>query len=389
MRWMSVCLLLSCIPLCPPARGQEDAPPLTIPPVVETDVTVPERDRFAFRAEYLYWYLQELAVPPVLTTGPAGSSAALGEPGTQVLRGGTRIESRHDRYIGVRARGDWWLGEERDVALQFDAFFLERDSTHFTVRPGQVPVLAIPYFDAETGQSRSFVIAGFNPERGEVSGGSRLYTRMELFGQEGNALFNLGRDESRELNLIVGTRFLQLRERLDLTSASASVPDGGATVFGIEDHIQTFDKFYGAQAGLLGTWRRGRWFLEGKAAVALGANEQLIRSKGVRIRHSPLERIEEPYGLFVLPSNRGAFDRWSFDAVTDLRINLGFNLRDWATLLVGYSLLTWSGPVRPGDQVQPVNLGQLTGAGAALPQPNFHEDFFYAQGLSVGMSFQW
>jgi len=385
VRWTAA-LLLGCLLCCRPALAQDETP-LAAPPVLETLDAGPTPARCEFRAEYLYWHLQELDVPPLLTTGPTGSSAALGEPGTVILRGGERIESRHDRYIGVRALGDWWLGAARTVALEMDVFFLERDSTHYTVRPGQVPVLAVPYFDAATGQAESFVIAGFNPERGEVSGGSRVYSRMELFGQEGNLLVNLRRTPDRALNLIVGTRFLQLRERLDLTSASAS----GATVFGLEDHIQTFDKFYGVQTGVVGKWRFGNLLLEGKAAVALGANEQLIRNKGVRIEHSPLERIEVPYGLFVLPSNRGAFDRWSCDVVTDLRLNVGYDLRRWATLLVGYTLLTWSGPVRPGDQVLPVNQAQLTNPAAApaAPLPNFREDFFFAHGVSVGMTFRW
>src|SRR5258708_26947512 len=63
-------------------------------------------DKWEFRVEYVSWYLSRLPVPPLATTGPTG---VVGDPGTVILRGG-ELESRHDRYVGVRTGGEYWFG---------------------------------------------------------------------------------------------------------------------------------------------------------------------------------------------------------------------------------------------------------------------------------------
>jgi Putative beta barrel porin-7 (BBP7) len=349
-----------------------------------------EADRIQFRADYLYWWLYRLKTPPLLTSGPTGSSGILGESGTSVLRGGDRITSRHDRYIGVRGGFDWWFGRERNWGFELDAFFLERDSTHYTVRHGQVPVLALPYVDQQ-GQDRSFVVSGFNAELGNLLGSTRVYSRMELFGQEGNALLNLVRAPDRQVNLIAGFRALQLRERLDLTSSASILPEM-STVIGLEDHFQTFNKFYGGQIGTSGTLRAGRWSIDGRVAVALGASDQEIRNKGQFIYHTPQQRQAAAHGLFVLPSNSGLFERVSFDVVTEVRLNVACDLTRWLNVHVGYSLLTWNGPVRPGDQVVPINRTQIQAGGlqgVLQPLPQFKEDLYWAHGLNAGFEVHW
>jgi hypothetical protein len=347
-------------------------------------------NRLSLRADYLYWWLRRLRTPPLLTAGPEGSAALLGDPQTIILRGGDRITSRHDRYIGIRTGADYWLDAERTWALEADAFFMERDSTHFTVHPGDVPVLAIPFVGAQ-GRNNSFVVSGFNPQFGDLSGGTTVYSRMELFGQEANVRYNLARCAGSEWNLFAGARFLQLRERLDLTSSARVLPEG-STLIGLEDHFQTFDKFYGGQLGGSGTLRFGRLALEGRAAVALGADDEEIRNKGQSIFHTPQQRQVQPYGLFVLPSNRGEFSRVSFDVVTEVRLNAVFELTQHVNLRAGYSLLTWDGPVRPGDQVLPINRSQVRPAGLQgplQPLPNFKEDVFWAHGLNAGIELSW
>jgi hypothetical protein len=343
------------------------------------------------QTDYLNWYLRRLRVPALLTVGPAGSSGIPGDEGVNVIRGDDRMESRHDRYVGIRSIADYWFGDERTWALQADIFFLERDSTHFTAQSSLAPTLAIPFFGVRAQQELAYVVNGFNPQSCNVGGGTTIYSRMELFGQEANMLLNLCRSPCFEWNLLAGGRFLQLRERLDLTSSSRVQPDQ-APLLGLEDHFQTFDKFYGGQVGTIGTWKRGRWSVEGKAAVALGADEEIIRNKGTRIFQISQERQVQNYGLFVQPSNSGEFDRTSFNVVTELRLNVGFELTQHISIRGGYTLLTWNGPVRPGDQVVGVNQSQTRPQGLQgplAPLPQFREDFFFAHGANVGLEFRW
>jgi hypothetical protein len=52
----------------------------------------------------------------------------------------------------------------------------------------------------------------------------------------------------------------------------------------------------------------------------------------------------------------------------------------------------WDSPIRSGDQVdQVVNPSQFTGSlvGPAAPGVPFREDFFWAQGVNLGVEFRW
>jgi len=353
------------------------------------DSEVPAEERGGFRLDYAHWFLDELPVPPLVTTGPLGSQAVVGEPGTEILRGGS-LTSRHVRYTGVRLVGDWWLRRGSPLGVHWSATLLERNSSNITFRPNTITPLARPYRD-ENGAWQSFIIAGDSPPFGPLSGSINVYSRMEIFQEDVNLKLRLNRSASSSLDLLAGGRFIQLRERLDLTSASRVLP-AETTLIGTADHIQTFDKFYGGQLGLLGEWRRGRWAVTGKGTIAVGATQQEIRTKGDRVLHTPQARTTEDYGLFVLPSNTGAFDRTVADLVTEWDVSLRWAMTSRFRWRAGYTLLTWNNPVRPGDQIEPLNLSQVTPGGLVgplTPTVPFREDFFWAQGFHLGFEARW
>jgi len=372
-------------PALPEAEAVDPDGSLTWAPEI-----VPPGERLSFQVDYLYWFLRQLRVPALLTEGPAGGTGVVGDPGTTVLRGDDRLPSRHDRYVGVRLQADYWLDPEETIGLEARGFFLERDSSKYTVRYDAVPLLALPYVD-QNGAQRAMVVAGQTGDGQDLTGGSTVYSRIELFGEEGNMMVNLARDEQGQVNLVLGSRFLQMRERLDQTSTYRILP-AKTTLVGIDDHFQTFDKFFGIQTGVDGVWRLGRWSLEGRAEVALGATDQEIRNKGDRIYQTPFERLTSPYGLRVLPSNTGDFQRGAFDWATEVGGQVGYDLTQRVRLHLGYSFLTWANPVRPGDQVGPLNLSQVDPAGTRGPlQPlvRFKEDFFWAHGANAGIELRW
>src|SRR3954469_16681219 len=120
-------LVLALAALVPSVHAQEPVS-TEAEPAIELQSEVAAPDRLHLQADFLYWYLRRLRVPSLLTSGPEGSSAILGDRGTEVLRGGDRLESRHDRYVGVRSIADWWFDDERTFAFQADVFIMERDS---------------------------------------------------------------------------------------------------------------------------------------------------------------------------------------------------------------------------------------------------------------------
>jgi hypothetical protein len=369
-----------------PAQSPNTIEPTT--PALALILPPPENDLWHYQADYLIWYLKDLPTPPLVTTGLAGSQGIVGQPGTEVLRGGN-LPSRHGRYVGGRWEADGWFGRESTFGLEGSVFILERDSSNLTF-PHTTSLLARPYIDANTGQQASLIIAGPNPDLGNLRGSINIYSRIELFGEDTNLMWRFSVGPNYQVNFLLGGHFLQMRERLDVTASAWILPDQ-STLIGQADHFQTFDRFYGGQTGCMGEWHWGRWSVQGKATIAFGADDQIIAAKGDRVWNTPLARITQQYGLYVLPSNFGAFERMAVDMVSETNLNVGFDLTKHIRLHGGYSLITWNNPVRPGDQIDAINLNQVATppTGPARPAIPFRTSFFWAQGANVGLDLHW
>lgn len=380
------CGLVSLVVLFTLAAGAQAQEPLSL-----LDTSVQSNDRWYLDGEFLWWYLRKERVPPLLTTGPATSQGVLGQPGTVILYGDEKIQSRHDRFIGLRAALGWWLDEEKTWAFELRAFFLERDSTNFTIKPS-TQFLARPYIDASTGQQASEIISGPLPGGGALLGSFNAYSRIELFGQEANTVARLWEMENVRVEGVFGGRFMQLRHRLDITSSGQLQPDL-AVQYGVRDHIQTFNKFFGGQTGLRSEMTWGAFFIRLGGYVALGGTAEEIRTKATRLTHTPTFREEQPLGLYVLKTNSGRYNRVVFDAVSEAQLTLGCQVTDHVRLTAGYTFLHWLNPVRSGgDQIDAINPRQIMGGpqtGPARPVMPFKDDFFWAQGASIGVEVTW
>jgi hypothetical protein len=80
------------------------------------------------------------------------------------------------------------------------------------------------------------------------------------------------------------------------------------------------------------------------------------------------------------------------DAVYETGVNIGWQLTEHWQIFAGYTFFGWQNPIRAGDQVDlVVNSTQITGllVGPARPTIPFKEDFFWAQGVNVGLAFRW
>jgi putative beta barrel porin BBP7 len=350
-----------------------------------------EDERVSFNADYLYWYFNGLRVPPLATTAPLGSPAIVGQPGTEILRGNDRLECRFGGYGGIRLDSEWWWSRGSPFGLETSVALFERDSSNLTVPWESGATLTLPYIDAATGKWASYIVAGNSPQFGPLSGSINVYSRIEFFDEDADFMWRLSEGDNYRVILLAGSHFLQMREILRTTGTSLELP-AQSTLLGVFDQFNTYDKFYGAQVGLKGEWRRGRLFVEGRGVMALGADSQMVATKGDRVVNTPLIRTETDYGLYVLPSNAGTFERAAFDVVTEWRLNVGWSFNSHLSCHVGYTLLSWNNPVRPGDQIEPVNLTQIAPGGLVGPlKPTipFRTDIFWAQGLNVGLDLRW
>ncbi len=319
-----------------------------------------------FDGDYVMWWLRRSYLPPILTDG------------TRIVYGDERLETRHaDRFIGGRFAVEYGPVEVR-------AFFLERDSTYRTIKPIPTP-LAFTYTDGATGRPATEQIAGNG-----LVGGFVGYSRVELFGEEVNGVIPLSDGEGWRVDLLAGARFLQMRDRYHHTATSRNAgPAGGfeagAILTGVIDNVRSHNAFYGAQVGVRGEMDMGRWFVNGRAAAALGADDQQVRSWGERTYHTPAGRVVTPGGLFVRASNTGKFSRCAVDGVGELALNVGCRLTERVSVSMGYTFLLWLDPIRATELDTVID----TRAGATRPGVQFKGEPFWAQGVNVGLNVRW
>lgn len=378
------------------AHAQEfaDSSPVLEPEEIvtaATDVAPWNGHRFYADVEYVLWWLREGRLPPILTTSSTASEGLLGQPDTRVLYGDDRLETRHgDRFNGTRLTLGFWFDSQQSIGIEGRAAFLERDSTYFKAISNGSQLLARPYINAETGSPMSEIIAGPGPG-GLQSGGFVGYSRIELFTQEVNGVLSLIQGASAGLDVLAGARFVEMRDRTDLTSSGELLPLG-ATIFGQSDQYLVHNGFYGGQLGLRGHYLWNRWWFDFRGTAALGGDEQRVSTFGDSLVATPVSRVETPGGLTVLPSNTGTFERTVLNAVYELDLDIGFRLSDHWKIFAGYTLFLWTSPIRSGDQVEiAINPSQITGPLVGTPQPGipFKEDHFWAQGLNAGLAFSW
>jgi hypothetical protein len=342
--------------------------------------------RLVVGADYLLWWLREGRLAPTLTTSSQASQGLLGQPDTRTLYGGDRLETRHgDRFNGVRVTLGYWFDDDHGCGVEANGFFLERDSTHFKATSNGSTLLALVYENPD-GSPASSIVAGQAPT-GLRNGGFVGYSRVELFGQEANLVTPLFAGDGFRLEALGGARFLQMRDRTDLTATGRTLPDQ-TTLFGLEDHYRAGNAYYGGQAGLRADLSGGWWFVNLRGEVGLGADVERVRAFGATLFQTPTQRVVTPVGLTVQASNRGTFHRTALNGVSEVGVNVGCRLADCVRVYAGYTFLLWDSPLRSGDQIDPV-VNKVAGTAPARPAIPFKEDLFWAQGLSAGVEFSW
>ena len=340
---------------------------------------------FSVNADYVLWWLRPGRVPGVLVTGPTGAKPVPGQSGTQTLYGDDRVDTRHgDRFNGLRLTLDYL--HESGLGVEASGFFLERDSTHFRVDSNGTQPLALPFFNTATGRPDSLAIAGPSP-RGLLSGSFVGYSRIELFGEEVNGVAVLAEGEAGRLDFLAGARFLQMRDRYYDTATSWLLP-GRNVLTGVTDNIRTATAFYGGQVGLRGEWWWERFFVRARGTVALGADDDRVRTFAQSVVQTNHGRTQTPVGLYVQASNSGDFSRCRIDGVGEVALDIGYALNSRVRVLAGYTLLNWFAPLRAGDQVDRV-VNPVPGTAPARPAIPFKTDALWAQGLNLGLEVRW
>ncbi len=362
--------------------------------------------RFWVGADYLLWRVRGDALPPLLTTSPAGTPRAdagvLSAPGTVTLFGDSKVND--DWRSGGRVWAGFWLDNEQRWGIEANFFMLEDAGTHFDAASdgngaasdgNGNPILARPFFNAVTNRPDAELVAF----PGVVTGQFSATETSSLVGAGVWLRPNVCCGCCYRLDALVGYRYLRLRDRLgiseDLVStdpASPTVPVG--TRLAIVDQFDTSNDFNGVDLGLTGEVRRGRWVLEGLAKVALGQNNSVVDINGSRTVTVPgFAPNTQSGGLLALSSNSGRFSANRFGVVPEAGVKLGYQITPHLRALVGYDFLFWSDVIRPGGQIDPVVnpnlLPPATAGGPGRPAPRLdNTGDLWMQGVSFGLEFR-
>ena len=156
------------------------------------------------------------------------------------------------------------------------------------------------------------------------------------------------------------------------------------------------NSFYGAQAGLSGSYHRGPWTADLRGQLALGSTYQSLRIDGNEQIIQPTGTLSSQGGLLALPSNIGSHHHATFSVVPEVALTVGYQVNPNVRVFVGYDVLYWTGVARAGEQIDPAldvtkipffNSAGLPPAPGNHPQVVFRESDFWAQGLLVGVQF--
>jgi hypothetical protein len=363
--------------------------------------------RFYASAEYLNWSTGGYRLPILVTTAPATGDenfrGTLGVPGTVPLFGGNNTNS--GPTSGARFTVGWNLDPCGTCGIEASGFFLARKNDNFFANN---PVLARPFFNVNTGMLDRELTSSPGTAPGDLfklQGTISVQNFSDFWGAEVNYRQLLCASQNYTVSGLLGFRYLDLHEGLDITEnvvSQQAVP--GFPIFNpgnqivVADSFHTRNQFYGGQAGLDANYYFGRFFVGGRAQLALGMTHEQIDINGSQTITTPAgQRTTFTGGLLALPSNIGTFSQNKFAVVPQIGVRLGYNITDNVSIFAGYDFLYWSNVVRPGDQVDTrLNVSQIPNFGnnpAFVPPSNivrpvvpFQTSSFYAHGFSVGLA---
>jgi hypothetical protein len=354
--------------------------------------------RLRLDADFLLWFVKSQSVPPLVTAAPVGRDGLLGDPTTQVLFGGTVGRTLH---AGARFGGVYWLDECNRWGVDGSLFFLARRGWEERFGTDQFPVLARPVVNLnEGGVPASEIVA----ERGLARGSVAVTGSTHMWGADVNARRHLWGGCDWRVDGLLGFRYLNLGETLTVTEQFVREPNGtdlrgdpNILAGSVTDRIRTDNNFYGAQVGFTGEVRRGRWFVEGRVAVAFGTvfqSAEISGSQELLLANTGPQRFEG--GLLALPgANIGRFSQTRFGVVPEAGFKLGCHLTDRWRATVGYNFLYLNSVLRPGDQIDPgLDLTRVPNfpirgvppLAGVRPVPPMRTTDVFVQGISFGLS---
>lgn len=401
-------------PAAPPTAAEEY--PLDLPVTVPTESSAPalpassylrpHQERFWIGGGYTAAWIRPTPLGlPLVTTGASTDNppGALGQPGTAVTFGGRDLDygTAHGGYLDVGL----WLDPENHYSVDFTGFAVAPSRTSYLVSSDFTgnPSILRPVFGTITLREAAFVDA----LPGTSAGGTMIDTRALLLGSEVNLRAHGYWWRRLHADALLGFRTLHLEEGLNIQDRLEPLTANNFTFQGNfvnpgsaitdDNRFKTLNTFYGAQVGARLRWELDWMYVDLFGKIGVGVNNQVANISGSSTLISPAGTTTVPGGILALSTNSGNHSRDQVGYVREVGFNLGYDLLQHVRLKVGYSLLLWSGVVRPGDTIDRVINPHLvptdqtfgTPGGPARPAFVFKDELLYAHFLNVGMEFHY
>jgi hypothetical protein len=344
-----------------------------------------------------------------VTASPDGTLPAdtgvIGRPETEILFGGQDLFG--EMRSGLRLTGGfWWTPAQWDG---IEASYFELDCAPRKGRFDSLvePRIARPYFDENDHKEASRLVAYphiLGPIEDDPSKDpSRItvYITSTFSGAELLLRQSIGDGLLRRVYLVGGYRFARLTDRLETRETLHSLdPRSGyaaGTYIERSDQFEAISSFHGGEAGLVARWWRNRLLLQVQGKVALGATMTDVWIDGRTTTYPgapPNEDEGNRYlgGVLALPTNMGRHQSSSLAAIEELGVSLDYAVTCNLRASLGYNFIYWSRVARATDQIDrninPTQFPPGTLAGTARPEFALKTTDFWAQGLSLGVEYQ-
>lgn len=344
--------------------------------------------RLWFEAEYVAWASSKTHLPPLLTSGAP--------PDTVLLFGDA--DWHGDLRSGGRLTGGYWFTPEHCFGVEGSYFDVDVGGTqHFASGADfPFPVLSRPIIDAGTGLPGSVTVSDPDLQLGAIL----IRSDVEFSGAEALLRRRLQGQQNYRFDGVAGYRYQRLYDGLHVDELFVSLDDSSGfetdAVVGRSDSLESENEFHGGEIGLIGRWWTRRWALQVLGKAALGGTRTVTRIAGqtavtVETVDGPVTDTA-PGGVLALPSNIGSYAQSDFAVVGELGLRVEYALTHQLYVTAGYTLIYWSGVARLTDGidlvVDPSQIPPAVNPAATRPGFAFRNSDFWAQGLNVGLHYE-
>jgi hypothetical protein len=358
-------------------------------------------------AEYLLWATSAVGLPALATASPAGTDpgdvGVLGAPDTRIAFGNGEADGPM-RSGGRITAGYWWEpSQQRGIEAGWFGLTNATESTRLATEGGS-PWLARPYRDATDGLQAAVVVPPPGTIPDDVSLLEQTIVARQTAAFSGvDVLYRhaIASERFHRRYLVGGWRFFMLEDKLTVSQEaviSTGSPGGLPTeTLSASDSFRSLSLFNGAEFGLVERWWRGRTSLEVVGRVALGGSTISTTIDGGTVVSETTGEgtvVTDSFdgGLLALPTNIGYDKQSLFAAAGEFGIAADYALWSQCRLSLGYTLIWLTTVGRAADQVDStINPSQLGGGsldGPADPSFRLRTSDFWAQGVTIGLEYQ-